>query len=43
MSDNDTIEPVRDEALGELLRRLDVPPHRPAFMFELQPFDRCEP
>jgi hypothetical protein len=36
MSDNDTIEPVRDEALGELLRGLDVPPHRPAFMFELR-------
>jgi hypothetical protein len=31
MTHNDTIEPVRDEELGALLRELDVPEHRPEF------------
>ena len=36
MNENDTIEPVRDEWLGELLRELDVPTHGPAFHTDLR-------
>jgi hypothetical protein len=36
MSGHDTIETVRDEWLGELLRELDAPEHRPEFHRELR-------
>jgi hypothetical protein len=36
MRDNDTVVPVRDEWLGELLRELDAPEHRPQFHSELR-------
>lgn len=36
MNGNETIEPVRDEWLGELLRELDVPQHGPWFHAELR-------
>jgi hypothetical protein len=36
MNRNDTVEPTRDEWLGELLRELDVPEHRPEFHRELR-------
>jgi hypothetical protein len=36
MNDNDIIEPVRDEWLGELLRELEVPEHSPKFHTELR-------
>jgi hypothetical protein len=36
MNRNDTVEELRDERLGELLRELDVPEHRPHFNAELR-------
>jgi hypothetical protein len=36
MNDKSTIEPVRDEWLGELLRELEVPQHRPEFQGEFR-------
>lgn len=36
MNHNDTIEPVRDEWLGELLRELEAPEHRAQFHAELR-------
>jgi len=36
MNENDTVEPVRDAWLGELLRELEVPEHRPEFHAELR-------
>jgi hypothetical protein len=36
MTDNFTTEPVRDEWLGELLRELELPEHRPQFHGELR-------
>ncbi len=36
MNDKNTIEPWRDEWLGELLRELDAPEHRPEFHGELR-------
>ena len=36
MNENQTIEPERDEWLGELLRELEAPQHRPEFHRELR-------
>jgi hypothetical protein len=36
MNENETIEPVRDEWLGELICELDVPEHKPQFHADLR-------